>query len=382
MNRRRFLKRSAVVGATFVGATPLGIPWLPSCRAAHAGPLRPLRKLYLSMHSLCWADCVASDPRRKTPRWEQFDGRCELAYRKDLEVEKRLHRLIRAAMPDEGFLIVPNGLNNEPEKRMIALAREHFGDRCAVDDGRTDEGFDRGLDEDLRQTVLQRGPQWENPQSLPPGREFEAWRGAKRMAVALQAILLEQGYSFDPQTVEMESFGDDWMGCAATYPIQIAGAWGLAKGVDRRFDLGISDESPLFLKVEPVEQNLPMPENVRLFLFKTPDEPPTGGPLHRAILGGPPPSPRSTSSGHRRFPGGQCAGNQYLRLGNEILPGDDGLEHVRLVWSRRNECWLRGTHPAPFHARDRRAIVLGVVPCGAVGRQRGQEAVLISPHGA
>ena len=277
MNRRRFLKRSAVVGVTFVGATPLGIPWLPSCRAAHDGPLRPLRKLYLSMHSLCWADCVASDPRRKTPRWEQFDGRCELAYRKDLEVEKRLHRLIRTAMPDEGFLIVPNGLNNEPEKRMIALAREHFGDRCAVDDGRTGEGFDRGLDEDLRQTVLQRGPQWENPQSLPPGREFEAWRGAKRMAVALQAILLEQGYSFDPQTVEMESLGDDWMGCAATYPIQIAGAWGLAKGVDRRFDLGISDESPLFLKVEPVEQNLPMPENVRLFLFKTPDEPPTRG---------------------------------------------------------------------------------------------------------
>jgi hypothetical protein len=248
-----------------------------AAEAAAGVPLRSLRKIYLSMHQGCWADCTPSDPRRKTRLWEQFPGRCELAYRLDLRVQERVLRLIRDAKEDEGILIVPNDLNNAPERAMIALAKQKFGRRAVVCDWRQPADFKKGLEEDRREAVRRRGPNWESPQSSPPGAEFEAWANAKRMAASLRMQLEEQGYTFDPATVEVVSFGDDWMGCAATYPIHIAGAWDLARGVDRRFDLGISDESLLCLKLEPVEQNLPMPENVRLFIFKAPNEPPAWG---------------------------------------------------------------------------------------------------------
>ena len=57
----------------------------------------------------------------------------------------------------------------------------------------------------------------------------------------------------------------------------MARALGVAKGVERRFDLINRDFSRMFLKLSLVEQNIAMPEGIRLFIFKTADEGPTWG---------------------------------------------------------------------------------------------------------
>jgi hypothetical protein len=84
--------------------------------AAATSSLQSLREIYLSMHQGCWADCTPSDPRRQTRLWEQFPGRCTLAYQVDLQVQERVLRLIRDAREDEGILIVPNGLKKRAGK--------------------------------------------------------------------------------------------------------------------------------------------------------------------------------------------------------------------------------------------------------------------------
>ena len=45
----------------------------------------------------------------------------------------------------------------------------------------------------------------------------------------------------------------------------------------RRFDLIEPSASPMIMKARVVDQNLPMPDNIRLFIFKTANEGPTWG---------------------------------------------------------------------------------------------------------
>ena len=65
--------------------------------------------------------------------------------------------------------------------------------------------------------------------------------------------------------------GEDWCGCAATFPIHMGRAFGLQQPMVRRFDLINPDCSLLLLRAKPLEQNLAMAHGVRLFLFRTAD---------------------------------------------------------------------------------------------------------------
>ena len=246
---------------------------------ATTGPLQVLRKMYLSVHALSWGELTPDDPRRQQHNWAQWPERCDDGYARDLQLRPLYEQLIRNARDDEGMFWFP--CSGKPNAEVLELARQHFGPRLVVWNygWSPDAEFQQGLAEDRQQAIANRGPDWDkvDPPSYPEGLEWVGWSGSKFYAVKFRQELEKQGYTFDPATVEFVAFGGDWSYCCATFPIHMAAAWDLAKGIDRRFDLIIADESAMYLKATPVDQNLPMPENIRLFIFKTAEEGPCWG---------------------------------------------------------------------------------------------------------
>lgn len=233
--------------------------------------------MYLCVHALSWIDITPDDPRRQTALWEQWPGRCELCHSYEFKLQRRYGRLIRDAKDDEGIFFLPTGM--QANTALIESARKHFGARCVVcsvegspEDVRRTFGSDfvKGLEADKRQAIGHRG------RGLTK-QELNVWTHSKAWAMDLDRQLEQQGYTYDRAAVEFMAFGEDWSGCAATYPIYMGRAFGLAMPIERRFDLINPDESPMLLRASLVEQNLPMAGHVRLFIFKTANVPPTWG---------------------------------------------------------------------------------------------------------
>lgn len=231
--------------------------------------LKMLRKIYLSVHALNWLEITPDDPRRQTKEWEQWPGRCKICHRYEFPLQQKYQKLIRGAKENEGIFFLPSGMKGDIP--LIELARKQFGPRCVVcglvyelDYNRQTLGSDfvKALEEDKQKAIKNRGHNLTE-------REFIAWELSKAWAIYLKKQLELQGYTYDPATVKFVAFGEDWCGCAATFPIHMSSALGLAKPIERRFDLINPDCSPVLLKAIPVEQNLPMPEHIRLFIFKT-----------------------------------------------------------------------------------------------------------------
>jgi len=272
LNRRDFLRHTLAAGAGLLGAGLVGShsASAQNINMTTSQSLQQLRRIYLATHPLNWISII-NDPRRKTQpqRWEQFPGRCELAYQREIKLRERTYQLIRNAAEDEGMFVMPTGFQSN--KEMTDLARQHFGDRCVICNYESEllgDDFDQGIKEDRKLAVKNRGPNIE-------GTEFSVWRSSKAWATDCVRQLEQHGYAYDPETVQFVAFGEDWHGCCANYPIHMVRALGAKKPVERRFDLINPDWSRMFLKCELVEQNIEMPENIRLFIFKTADEGPT-----------------------------------------------------------------------------------------------------------
>ena len=117
---------------------------------------------------------------------------------------------------------------------------------------------------------------WRRTGPRPPRRtappvsayELAAWERSKGWAADLDRQLAAAGYRYDPETVEFVTFGANWVGCGATYPIQMARVFGLTHPIQRRFELSNPDWSPLLLAADPVEQNLPVGDRVLLYIFR------------------------------------------------------------------------------------------------------------------
>jgi len=236
------------------------------------GKLVTLERIYLSCHGLSWINVTKDDPRRVTTLWEQWPGRCDLVHPRVFEHRLRVWRLLRNARPNEGLFIIPG----EPRetRQIVAFAAEHFGPRCVVMDLSGDAAspkatgleFNRGLEADRRRAVENRPAGMTDEQF---NGQVGAWRASKAWAVDLKEKLHTRGYTFDPATVKIVCFGSDWRGCAATYPIQMGRAWGLAEPIERRWDLIMHDWGPLDVTSTVVVQNVRMPAHVRLFVFKS-----------------------------------------------------------------------------------------------------------------
>lgn len=253
-----------------------------------------LRRIHLSVHALSWLDLTPDDPRRKTRMWEQFPGRCEMSYRLEQRLKERQYERIAQAGDDEGVFLLPTGF--KANDALIEFADGHLGPRSVVCRLVSDldeyerilgSGFFEGVEQDLREAERRRGlpasgltaadlrggaVSRESEVELPAGGldrgEIRAWMSSKAWAQDLCAQLHERGYSFDPQTVEFDASGEDWSYCAGVFPIQMGRAFGLAEPIERRFDLMNPDEGPVLLEATAVDQNLPMSEQVRLFVFE------------------------------------------------------------------------------------------------------------------
>jgi hypothetical protein len=211
--------------------------------------------------------------RRKTALWEQFPGRCALMHPLDFEFRLRIYQAIDRVAEDEGLMILRSG--NPHNDAMIEYARERLGARCVVCEGSYDpaaflaslgpEGA-KELERGRRRAERYRA---KGVDDAAFDNEFAAWSRSKAWAADLKRQLEANGYTFDPATVQFESWGGDWTGCAATYPIQMGRAFGLAKPIERQWDLTIKDESPMLATARLVIGNVPLPENLRLFVLKT-----------------------------------------------------------------------------------------------------------------
>ena len=257
---------------------------------AEDGALKMLRKMYLVVHPLYWIDRPpGTEATEQEEQWlRHFPDRWELSYELEIRLQERYRRLVGQAKEDEGMFFLPT--MGQACCELLELAREHFGPRMVALEDKEGYKFDRdmphirkllgqeraealeaSLQEDRRQATANRGPDWEE------GLEWACWEWSKTWVWYLNRTLEERGYTYDPATVEFEALGENWSGCAATYPINMGRAMGLANPVARRFDLINADYTPILLKATLVDQNLPMPGNVRLFIFKTANEGPTWG---------------------------------------------------------------------------------------------------------
>ncbi len=103
--------------------------------------MKTLRKIYFSNHALGWLDMLP-DGKTLLPSLlsakdalEEYPGRCELGYRRDLEMKERVYRLIREAREDDGIFFLPSYYGDptrhvlsKESKALVELAEklEHF----------------------------------------------------------------------------------------------------------------------------------------------------------------------------------------------------------------------------------------------------------------
>ena len=273
----------------------IGRPAFSAENAERSKSLKTLRKIYLVVHPLHWVDVPEDDPRRFDSSHADFPNRWEFSRKLEFQLQTRYQKLIRDAKDDEGMFFLPTLEKSCDE--LLVMARKHFGPRLVALEDEEGYKFDcdmphihkllgpemsKALKNDLRNdrflATKNRGQGWEQADfQNEKGLEWTFWEYAKSQAWYLKINLEKQGYTFDPATVEFEALGENWSGCAATFPIGMGRAWGLANPVTRRYDLINPDGTLMLLKSTLVEQNIPIAGNIRLFIFKTADEPPTSG---------------------------------------------------------------------------------------------------------
>ena len=243
-------------------------------------PLNKLRRIYLCTHALGWAAqetlLLGMDDAERESKFgmgDHWHGRGKACLELDLRLRENHFNLIRNSRPDDGFFII------DSNQELVDLAQQHFGPRCVVCSLENDfeqncralgPEFVAWLEEDRRIATRNRGCDVSET-------EFSAWGRSKAWAIDLAAQLGKQGYSFDSADVELLCLGQNWVGCGATFPIHMGRAFGLAKPIERRFDWMNPDWSPMLMSAEVVDQNLQMPEHIRLFIHQTADRAPTYG---------------------------------------------------------------------------------------------------------
>ena len=253
-----------------------------------------LRKIWLSVHSLTWLALPPNNHNRMDRKWNQFPERIPLSYPLEQKLQRRYQHVIDTADDDEAIYFLPTHLDVPDE--IIEYANLRFGKRSMVSrvEGTSPDkervlgtGFLEGVEEDQREAVSNRGlpdgivtaeelreggVSRSSSPDLPDGglnpTEIRAWLSAKGWGLDLLSQAKNRGLTFDPLTVKMEAFGGDWSYCGATYPIAIGRAMGLRNPIERRFDLMNPSEGPVLLQSEAVDQNIPLTDNIRLFIYE------------------------------------------------------------------------------------------------------------------
>jgi hypothetical protein len=156
-------------------------------------------------------------------------------------------------------------LSNAPKQMLdlIALAKEHFGERCIIDPCDDSMATKVLLAEDLDKTMRKRGNKTE-------WQPYEIWtsNNARRWTEGLKKSLDDLGFVYEGQHLNLVTCGQQWGGCLIKYSMFMAKYLGLSEPPDLSAEL--SPDAGFPFKAE-YKERVKMDRHVYLYLFKMAD---------------------------------------------------------------------------------------------------------------
>jgi len=161
-------------------------------------------------------------------------------------------------------------LSNSPKemKLLAEWGQGSFGERCFLDPNDNSPETKLVLLDDLERTLRGRGnfAQW---------KPYEIWssNNARRWAEGLKRDMASRGFTYDPETLVVESCGQQWGGCLAKYSCFLPKYMGMTQATRVNAEFSVDPGIPM--KARFVER-IAMARHVWLFLFETADGLPMG----------------------------------------------------------------------------------------------------------
>lgn len=254
---------------------------------------RKISKLNWLIHPVCWSMGMRGDQPPALPAG--YDPQDYLdTWEWEKRVIERQKRYISNMGPDEVLLIHPIG-SGPAMKGLIDHASKELGDRSIVMtrsnpnppeaigkleqplkhfledesiEGREEflakvpEDIQAELAEEIRQACQTLGYDW-NYAAL------EVIYNCRLYAMDIKAEFKKRGLWFDPDTVELEAFGEGFEECAMTWKSMVPHYLGIDRGAESNFDLSVGGLR--FLQDATWADRIDLGRNVRLFLWRASD---------------------------------------------------------------------------------------------------------------
>ena len=155
--------------------------------------------------------------------------------------------------------------SSKKDKKLEDAGKHYFADRCIVSPSDNSEATRLILAEDLERTFSERGNHGEwNP--------YEIWssNNAHRWVEGLKKRLAEKGYTYDPTTVTMETFGN-WSGCHHKYSNFMAAYMGMKTPAYIHAETELCSLKSVPMPVHEFVELKPMDQHVWLAIFRRED---------------------------------------------------------------------------------------------------------------
>ena len=151
------------------------------------------------------------------------------------------------------------------DKELEEAGRQHFADRCFVNPSDNSEGTRVILAGDLDRAFGGRGNHGE-------WNAYEIWssNNARRWVEGFKKRLAEKGYTYDPATVTMETFGN-WSGCHHKYSSFMATYLGMKNPAHIHAETELCSLKSVPMPVHEFVELKPMDRQVWLAIFRRED---------------------------------------------------------------------------------------------------------------
>lgn len=182
----------------------------------------------------------------------------------DMLVEEKWKNFVVEKSQDEKTLIciIDESLR---DKELVSLSQQCFGERCIVNPYDDSPDTILLISQDLERTFNVRG---NHEEWLP----YEMWssNNARKWAEGLKKEMKERRCSFNPEQVEVESFGN-WTGCYHKYSNFMGKYLGLSNPIKKHPEPEFSSLLHFPMEVQQFVEHIPLDHYVQLFLFKRKD---------------------------------------------------------------------------------------------------------------
>ena len=231
-------------------------------------------KIYILMHPLCYVP-----PLEQLMEHWQLDSResCVWFWHREREVRPRQDELIRNLKGNEALVLYPIG--SSPEMVALeSLVQDTLGRRGVILPGAVDVALKEDwpnmpddikgqIADEVRRMTMAYGYAWN-------AAEFKVIIYSRWMAYRIEQGFKEAELSYDPNTVEVEAFGESFDGCVSHWTGMTASFLGLANPVIKNYELSVPDLG-LLARASFVE-HVVLDDHVVLYLWQDHDGTPIG----------------------------------------------------------------------------------------------------------